>query len=112
MAWSKLTSEELDVLDGLDRAKRFIERKCEIPDGPTREQILEKALQSIASMWPDLGMCAELVPEWVTPNDGERMRAEILWCSINEARKALNLPVHPVPKHWKKDTQSILEKTP
>lgn len=70
----------------------------------------EKALQSIVSLWPDLGMCAELVPEWVGPNDG-RMRADTLWYALNEARKVLGLPTYPKPEHWEKDTTDILEKS-
>jgi hypothetical protein len=101
MAWRRLSVEEVQVIDGLDRAKRFIEKQCETPDGPTREETLEKALQFIARLWPDPGMCSELVPEWVGPNDG-RMRADNLWYALNAAREALGLPQYPQPEHWSK----------
>ena len=71
--------------------------------------LYEKSLRSIASLWPDPGMCAELVPEWIGPNDG-RMRADTLWYALNEARKALGLPTYPKPKHWENDTADVLEK--
>jgi len=68
-----------------------------------RVGVLEEALRTIASLHPDPGMCAELVPEWVGPNEG-RMRAETLWYALNTARKALGLPTYPEPEHWgKKD---------
>jgi len=66
---------------------------------------MEKALRSIVSLWPDPGMCAELVPEWVGPNDG-RMRADMLWTALNTAREALGLPTYPEPEHWKKPRRS------
>ena len=103
MPWRSLTPEELEVLDGLDRAKRFIQKQCETPIPPieTREQALGKALLSIARMWPDPGMCAELVPERVGPNDG-RMRADTLFYALNTARHALGLSTYPEPPHWSK----------
>jgi hypothetical protein len=65
----------------------------------------EQSLRAIAGMWPEPGMCAELVPKWVGPNDG-RMRADALWYAINAARKALGLPTHPKPAHWEKGDES------
>ncbi len=41
-----------------------------------------QALQTIANLWPDPDCCAELVPEWVGPNDG-RMRADTLWLFLS-----------------------------
>lgn len=131
MAWRRLNAEELAALDDLARVRRYIERQCEIPDTPQQtievslddynlktERIitleaelqsdrqwkakLEQALQSIANLWPDPDCCAELVPEWVMPNDGG-MRADTLWYALNGARKALGLPEYPEPEHWSKN---------
>ena len=54
--WRSLTPEELDVLDGLNRSIRFIEKQCEIPDAPpeSREQRLEKALLFIRQWFNNL----------------------------------------------------------
>ncbi len=64
-------------------------------------EVMCAALETIAALWPDPSMCAELVPEWVGPNDG-RMRADILWFALNAARKALEMPTYPRPAHWDK----------
>ena len=74
---------------------------AQIVNDHNREKRLEEALQSIANLWPDPDCCAELVPEWVGPNDG-RMRADTLWYALNGARKALGLPEYPKPEHWSK----------
>jgi hypothetical protein len=58
------------------------------------------ALEIIAGMWPDPGMCAEIAPKYVGPNDG-RLRADMLWSALNVARGALDLPTYPEPKHFK-----------
>ena len=58
-----------------------------------------KALEYIAFIWPDPGMCGPLVPEYVGPNDG-RIRADTLWFVLNKARQALGKPEYPRPKHW------------
>lgn len=68
-----------------------------------------QALQYIAILWPDPDCCAELVPEWVGPNDG-RMRADTLWYALNKAREALGLPTYPRPEHWDKKPEVIEEK--
>jgi hypothetical protein len=73
-----------------------------------RIEKLESALQSIAGMWPDPGMCAEIAPEYVGPNDG-RMRADTLWYALNTARKALEMPTYPEPEHWHKKTPESTE---
>jgi len=65
---------------------------------PSKESDFRKALETIASLWPDPGMCGPLVPEWVGPNDG-RMRADTLWYALNTAREALGKPVYPRPTH-------------
>jgi hypothetical protein len=70
-------------------------------DHSTEVEKLTKALQLVAFLWPDPGMCAEFVPEWVGPNDG-RMRAEALWYAVTYARKALGMPTHPEPEYWHK----------
>jgi hypothetical protein len=62
---------------------------------------VQQALQLIARLWPDPGMCAEVVPEFVGQNDG-RLRADLLWAALNAARAALNMPTYPPPDHWKK----------
>jgi hypothetical protein len=74
----------------------------------SREETLEKALKFIASLWPDPDYCAELVPEWVGPNDG-RMRADMLWYALNKAREALGLPTYPRPEHWDKKKVKVEE---
>jgi hypothetical protein len=66
-----------------------------------RIRTLETTLKQIATLWPDPSMCAELVPEWVGPNDG-RIRAELLFYAVTHARKALGLPTHPEPEYWHK----------
>ncbi len=66
-----------------------------------RAEKMFAALQNIASLWPDPPNCAELVPEWVGPNDG-RMRADALWFALNAAREALEMPTYPRPAHWDK----------
>ena len=69
---------------------------------PKPDRHMENALRSIAALWPEPGMCAEIAPEWVGPNDG-KMRADILFYALNTARKALGLPTYPEPDHWKKE---------
>ena len=90
------------------------DRQLQIADATTinkqtgKIQRLEKALQSIANLWPEPDCCAELVPEWVGENDG-RMRAVTLWYALNSARKALGLAEYPRPEHWDKKPQAIEE---
>ncbi len=72
-----------------------------IPLDDSPEMRYKKALEDIASMWPNPGMCAELVPKHVWPNDG-RMRADTLWYALNAARTALGKPTYPRPEHWDK----------
>src|SRR4051812_33712215 len=49
-----------------------------IPTVETNLDEMRKALVAITHLWPDPGMCAEIAPEYVGPNDG-RMRADLLW---------------------------------
>lgn len=60
-----------------------------------------RPLEVIASLWPDPGMCAELAPEHIGPNDG-RLRADLLFEALNTARAALGKPTYPQPAHWAK----------
>lgn len=73
-----------------------------------RAEAMFAALEKIASLWPDPGMCGELVPEWVGPNDG-RMRADTLWYALNAAREALEMPTYPRPAHWDKPHADAVE---
>jgi hypothetical protein len=78
--------------------------------GKKREnaEAMYTALEKIAGLWPDPGMCAELVPEWVGPNDG-RMRADTLWFALNAAREALGMPTYPRPEHWDRPHMDAVE---
>ena len=73
-----------------------------------RAEAMFAALEKIASLWPDPGMCGELVPKWVGPNDG-RMRADKLWVALNAAREALEMPTYPRPAHWDKPHADAVE---
>ena len=71
------------------------------PAAPPVNTSYEKALRDIVSLYPEPGVCAELVPSYVGPNDGQ-MRASTLWYALNSARQALGLPTYPKPDHWSK----------
>ena len=103
MSEKSITPKEFcEILLRLGFTDNTIRENPNPPDQPkpTNEE-MEAALKSIAALWPDPDCAAELVPEWVGPNDG-RLRADTLFYALNTARKAINLPTYPEPEHWSK----------
>jgi hypothetical protein len=96
IAWNAAAMKKAGMVKVLDPDEIIETIAPYVQDAPTG---YKQALQSIANLWPDPDCCAELVPEWVRPNDG-RMRADTLWYALNGARKALGLPEYPEPEHW------------